>query len=205
MRRMSHSALDRNESKRADCSRGQPAAGDVPAHRSVALKGARSAVVASLCAASLVLASPLYAKSHKPPKSPPGQSVPLTIVASQDLSFGIVGGDATLPGSATIDPASGTKTVAGGACDFGGIHSPAAFAISGQKNTTYTITLPGSVTLTSAGNTLTLNAFTSSPNTVGIISNNGKGNTVLVGATLHLAANQAAGTYSGVFDVTVNY
>jgi hypothetical protein len=135
---------------------------------------------------------------------PCGGGQPVTITWAQDLEFGTLAGDGTSAGTATINPVSGAKTVAGGVYDFGGISNAAVFDIRGTRNTAFTITLPPSITLTSGGNSMTLNGFTSSPSLVGVLDNSGKA-TVNVGATLQVGVNQAAGAYSGVFTVTVDY
>ena len=135
---------------------------------------------------------------------------PISITLVGDLAFGTVAGDGTSPGTVTIDPMTGNKTVGGGAYNFGGLHSRAEFEVKGTRYATFTITLPASVTLNSGGNSMTLNNFTSTPSgtgdlsTVGDLPGNGKA-TVYVGATLQVGTNQPAGTYSGAFTVIVNY
>lgn len=137
--------------------------------------------------------------------SAPAQAKPISIKLMQDMAFGTLAGDGTLAGTAVINPSTGVKSVTGGVFDLGGIHNPAIFEVKGDKNTTFNITLPGAVTLTSGGNSMTLNNFTSSPSGSGVPTGpNGKVD-VTVGATLQVGVNQAAGTYSGVFTVTVNY
>jgi len=134
---------------------------------------------------------------------------PITITKTVDMNFGNVAVSATIAGTAILAPA-GTRTTGGA----GGVTLPATtgtvaaatFTISGQASYTYAITLPASATITSSGNTMTVNAFTSSPSATGLLSSGGT-QTLTVGATLNVAAAQAAGTYtnaSGV-PVTVNY
>lgn len=165
-----------------------------------------------MVAANLVLliyAAPAHASNHIPcpdGSAPPcsgGGGIPISITLTQDMAFGTLAPDVSLAGSAIVDPSTGTKTVTGGVFDFGGIHNPAIFAVSGTRNMAFTITLSGAVTLTSGANSMTLNTFTSNP-AVGLLSNAGTAN-VTVGATLQVGANQPAGTYTGLFDVTVNY
>jgi len=134
---------------------------------------------------------------------------PITIAKTVDMNFGNVAVSATLAGTAVLAPA-GTRTTGGA----GGVTLPATvgtvtaatFTVSGQASYTYAITLPASATITSSGNTMTVNAFTSSPSATGLLSSGGS-QTLTVGATLNVAAGQASGTYtnaSGV-PVTVNY
>jgi hypothetical protein len=89
----------------------------------------------------------------------------------------------------------------------GGTVSSAAFTLSesgtGESLAWTSIALPASATLTgSDGASMTLTNFTSTPS--GSLA--GSTLTVLsVGATLNVAANQRAGSYSGTFAVTVDY
>lgn len=129
---------------------------------------------------------------------------PIAINSVLGLEFGTLGGDATIAGTATIDPATNAKTVSGGVSDFGGAHRRASFLVTGDPNVAFTVILPSSVTVTSGPNTMTLNAFSSSPSGVGTL--NGLGFSILyVGATLQVGASQPAGAYSGAFTVVVNY
>ena len=128
----------------------------------------------------------------------------LKLYLLQNMEFGTLAGDASISGTAVINPTTGAKSVTGGVFDFGGISNAASFEVKGKKNTPYTIILPGSVTLSSGGNTMTLGSFTSNPSGTGIIGSTGN-DTLQVGATLQVGVNQPAGTYSGIFDVIVNY
>lgn len=177
-------------------------------HRRVLQSFALCAVLAAAILILLIFPAPGHAKNHAPCSdgTPPpcnGGGNAITISLTQDMAFGTLAPDISLAGTAVINPTTGTKTVTGGVFDFGGIHTAAIFAVSGKKNTAFTITLPGAVTLTSGGNSMTLNGFTSDP-AVGLLNNGGNAN-VTVGATLQVGANQPAGTYTGIFDVTVNY
>jgi len=86
-----------------------------------------------------------------------------------------------------------------------GTVTAASFTVTGQGAYTYAITLPATVTLTSGVNTMTATTFTSTPSATGALTAGTQ--TLNVGATLNVAAAQAAGTYvSGTpFSVTVNY
>lgn len=139
-----------------------------------------------------------------PPCGGGGGGKPITINWVQDLEFGTLAGDGSFAGTATINPVSGAKTVSGGVYDFGGIHNPAEFRVRGDRNTPYTITLPGSVTLGSGGSTMTLSNFTSNPSGFGMLGSNGQ-STLTIGATLQVGAGQPAGTYTGVITITVDY
>lgn len=87
--------------------------------------------------------------------------------------------------------------------------SQATFSVSkssnGTTNKSIVISLPanGSTVLTSGSNSMAVNAFVSSP--ASLTSLTTTPTTLSVGATLSVAANQAAGSYSGSFQVIVNY
>ena len=134
---------------------------------------------------------------------------PITIVKNVDMNFGNVAVSATLSGSVILDPA-GTRTTGGTGVTLPavtGTVAAASFTVSGQASYTYAITLPSSCTITDAGaHTMTVNGFTSDPATTGALSGSGS-QTLTVGATLNVAAGQAAGAYTNAtgVPVTVNY
>lgn len=80
----------------------------------------------------------------------------------------------------------------------------AAFTFTGT-GTTYTITLPANdtVTLSDGSHTMALNDFTSSLSTTGPLT--GSSQTLKVGATLTVGNAQAPGSYTGAFNVSVQY
>lgn len=128
--------------------------------------------------------------------------VALTITKTADLNFG-----GLLPGAAagtvTVNP-DGTRTGTGVTLVGGSTFGAATFALSGQPNASYTIALPSSITITDGTNTMTVDTFTSNPSGTGQLDASGSA-TLRVGATLKVGANQPPGTYSGTFDVTVDY
>jgi hypothetical protein len=110
-------------------------------------------------------------------------------------------------GSVTIS-AGGVRTASGGVVllSLGG-GSPAQFSLSGEPNRVYSIGLPaeGSVVLTSsAGQIMPLQSFSSTPSGTGQLSSGGF-QTISVGATLGVAPGQPVGSYSGSFQVFLNY
>lgn len=137
---------------------------------------------------------------------------PITISKTVDLAFGKNISDATSIGTVII-ATDGTRTfggaVVGQTAQFGAAGNTAAsFGITGENNATYAITLPSSpVTVTSAAlDTMSVDSFVSNPNATGTLSGTGS-DTLLVGATLHVGINQAAGVYTALtpFSVTVAY
>lgn len=134
---------------------------------------------------------------------------PISITKNVDMNFGNIAVSAASGGTVILAPA-GTRTTAGA----GGVTLPAvtgtvtaaSFTVNGNGSYTYAITLPSSaVTLTGpAAATMDATAFTSTPSATGTLT--GGTQNLLVGATLTVAAAQAAGVYtSGNFNVTVNY
>ncbi len=100
---------------------------------------------------------------------------------------------------------AGSRSATGGATLGSSIGTAAAaFTVSGDPSSLYSISLPASATITSGGNTMTVNGFASAPSGTGTIGVGGT-QTLTVGATLQVGANQAQGTYTGTFDVTVAY
>jgi len=134
---------------------------------------------------------------------------PISITKTADMSFGNIAVQAGTGGTVTLTPA-GTRSTGGA----GGVTLPAttgtvtaaAFTVNGNGSYTYAITLPGTVTLTRASGSETMDAdnFTSTPNGTGTLS--GGTQNLTVGATLTVAAALVPGVYtSGNFNVTVNY
>ncbi len=128
---------------------------------------------------------------------------PIAIVKTADLNFGdvVAGGSA---GTVVVTTA-GVRSATGGATLANGTSvAAAAFTVSGQGSSTYSITLPASASVISGANTMTVNTFTSSPNGTGVLTAGGT-QPLTVGATLNVGASQATGTYTGTFPVTVAY
>ncbi len=130
---------------------------------------------------------------------------PIAIAETSNLQFGSIAASAAA-GTAVMTPA-GVLSVTGGATIVhdGTVTTAAAFNVTGAPNATYAITLPAAaVTITSGANTMTVDTFTSNPTPTGTLSAGGS-QALTVGATLHVAASQAQGSYTGNFTVTVAY
>ena len=86
----------------------------------------------------------------------------------------------------------------------------ASFNISVEGIRAYTITLPGSATMITAGGgtadkEIVVNTFTSFPSGTGALSVGGTQLLLVGGTRAALASNQMAGSYAGTFTVTVVY
>ncbi len=109
-------------------------------------------------------------------------------------------GDADLAGTAIIPSNADTKSVTGGAFDFGGTVVRGRFRLNGPNNSSYTCILPSSITLTSGGNTIVVDSFVTNNPLIGNLSNRGR-KTIRVGGTLRVAAGQAAGNYTATLTI----
>ncbi|MGM9480993.1 DUF4402 domain-containing protein [Roseateles sp. NT4] len=129
-----------------------------------------------------------------------------TLTNNVALSFGAF--TAGSGGSITVAPGGGRmKTGSVILVNQAGTASAAQFTISGTPNAVFTISLPidGSTFLTDGGSgSMALNSFSSSPSVTGVLSGGGT-QTINVGATLSVGNLQGTGSYSGSFNVTVNY
>lgn len=129
---------------------------------------------------------------------------PIAIAAGANLNFGSVAASAAL-GTVVITPAGARSVTGGVGAVTDGANSPTSgvFTVTGAAGIGFSITLPATATITSGVNTMTVNAFTSTPSGTGTLVAGTA--TVNVGATLNVAANQVAGSYTGTYPVTVNY
>jgi hypothetical protein len=135
---------------------------------------------------------------------------PISILKNTDMNFGNVAVSSTA-GTVILAPAS-NRTLTGGVTlpVTAGTVTAAQFTVSGQADYTYAITLPtADFTITNTDSvgaeTMTVNAFSSTPDATGTLTSGTEN--ILVGATLNVSASQVTGLYtSGTdFDVTVNY
>jgi hypothetical protein len=143
---------------------------------------------------------------------------PITITAARDLAFGNVAPGAAVGTLVVAGTAAGAQSVTGGVTQPGsqkGTVTSAQFTVAGEGSFTYTLTIPVAPVTISDGaptpNTMTVGTFTADVSTVagsGLLSGAAGAagsQTVSVGGTLNVGANQAAGSYTGSFSVTVAY
>lgn len=133
---------------------------------------------------------------------------PLSITKTVDMNFGDVAVSATTAGTVVLSPL-GVRTTTGGtslSLTTPGTVTAASFTVTGSGSLTYAITLPSSATTIANGaNSMTVSTFTSLPSGTGLLALGTQ--TLLVGATLNVAAGQATGVYTSAtpFTVTVSY
>ena len=137
---------------------------------------------------------------------------PITIANAIDMNFGNVAVQAGASGTAgtvVIAPAgTRTRTADVSLPATTGTFTAASFTIEGASEYTYAITIPSAsyiITKATSLETMTVNAFTSSPSTAGVLTSGSE--TLNIGATLNVAAGQVPGVYTNAsgFDVKVNY
>jgi hypothetical protein len=126
----------------------------------------------------------------------------ITIDRNSPLGFGSL--VSTTTGSVTVSPDGGRWASGGTTMGSSAGASPASFSVSGEPGLVFAVILPSSATLSSDTSSMTIDAFTSSPDGTGVLDASGQ-REVRVGATLHVVGQQPAGAYSGTFGVTVAY
>lgn len=132
---------------------------------------------------------------------------PLSISNTQGLHFGTIM-RSTSAGTVSV-ATDGTRSSLGGVTlsALAPVHSAALFNVEGNDGNSVVISLPASTTISNGAQTMTVDNFVSDPpagptNPLTL----GAGATVLrVGARLNVGASQVSGTYTGTFDVSVNY
>jgi spore coat protein U-like protein len=160
---------------------------------------------------------------------------PITVSEPGDLRFGsiaavatagtvVVGVGTTIPATAPTTAApiqAGTRTSTGGVIMIGGgtcsatvLCGAGSIQIQGPVSGSFsTVTLPATVTLTSGANTMTVGTLTRRYGPTGVAGvttgagafSAGGAAVLVIGGTLAVGANQAAGTYTGTMAVTVDY
>ena len=137
----------------------------------------------------------------------------LEFIKIDDLNFGTMYAGTTA-GTVTLAP-NGTRTKTGGVTLHGTSHKVAEFAGWGTYNQRVSVSLgSNSIFITGPGPAMRVRTFvigstptavlTTNPQVFRIASTNGLFQ-FPVGATLEVAANQPAGTYTGNWNITLNY
>lgn len=129
----------------------------------------------------------------------------LNLTNTQDLDFGDLSSGVTT-GRATVIATTNALTVTGGVTPLGGTPRAAVFYAAGTINRIFIVQIPnGSITLTNgSGGTMTVSNWTTNGPTNRNLGATGVAE-IRVGGRLNVGANQASGTYTGTFNVTVVY
>jgi spore coat protein U-like protein len=137
---------------------------------------------------------------------------PIAITKATDLAFGSIYPSAT---AGTVDVnTNGTRSVTGGvSAATGGVTPTAAkFDVTGQGSATYTIAYATGVTLTGPGTAMALTQISDLTGAGGAATlvatgalNAGGTQSIYIGGSLAVGANQVAGAYTGNITATVVY
>lgn len=124
------------------------------------------------------------------------------VLGKGDLLFGniLITGAA---GSVTVGADNLASYTGGAAAGSAGTIAAAAFQVEGIQGNTYAVTIPDAdIKRASTGELLSV-AF--NHNASGSISETAENNVFMVGGTLSIPENARVGSYSGSFDVTIEY
>jgi spore coat protein U-like protein len=175
--------------------------------------GRRAACALLASAAAVTVSAPASAQATATAESRAVIVRPLSFFRVQDLRFGAIVPGATA-GTVTIVP-DGTRTSTGGVTPVSTGYQPARFAGDGDPNQTVRIRMqPSSITITGPGAPMTVDQFTIGSTPPTVLTTGWQNFTLTgvsgifnfpVGARLQVNANQAAGTYSGTFTITLEY
>lgn len=132
----------------------------------------------------------------------------IDVTAGTTLAFGdILSGT---PGTVILDTANGVTGSMGASGT--GTRTSGTFDVTGANNAVYTITLDATATLTDlvSTNTMLVTGINHDGGLIGLAAGNGTlsgtgTDTVSVGGTLTAAGTEAVGSYTGTYNILVNY
>ena len=129
---------------------------------------------------------------------------PLSLVKTEDLDFGsLIAG--TTAGTVTINANTGARTTTGGVTTAGGTPKRAEFVGAGRPGRLIIVFLGASPALTNgAGGSMALSLAVQGGIGLRILPANGV-QTIRVGGTINVGANQQEGNYTSTFTLTVIY
>ncbi|HXO20042.1 MAG TPA: DUF4402 domain-containing protein [Thermoanaerobaculia bacterium] len=130
--------------------------------------------------------------------------IAIDLTTNSNLGFGQIVATATA-GTVTVSPLGG-RTASGGVLLGNGFGaSVASFAVSGQPNAGYSVTLPSSCVLSGGGSSMTADTFLSNPASAQNLVGPAGTASFTLGATLHVGGGQRSASYSGTYAVNVAY
>ncbi len=124
---------------------------------------------------------------------------PVTLVQTAGLDFGVVASGAAA-GTVTLPNSSNVRTCSVGLACVGAAQR-GTFDVVGASGYTVAITVAASTLLTGPGAAM---ALTLNPSAASVVAT-GAAQTFFVGGTLNVGAAQAAGTYTGNYNVSADY
>ncbi len=127
---------------------------------------------------------------------------PLQISKKVDLYFGTIAPSLTTADRVVVN-SNGARRCGPALTCLTADHTAALFAVSGEADAVYTISLPGGIEIANDnGDTMKVYDFSGSKDSGTLVSGN---DSFTVGGALDVAALQPAGKYSGSFTVAVEY
>ena len=131
---------------------------------------------------------------------------PLTLTWIQDLDLGsIVLGPGTWSNATVAISRTGAFSCTSPNVTCSGVTKAAKYNVTGTNNQVVRITAPNVTLVNAADPTKTLLLTIDSPGTVALTSSGKPGNDFVLGGSVTLGSGTAGGTYSGTFNVTVDY
>lgn len=123
----------------------------------------------------------------------------ISATETQTMNFGTISSGATAA-AVTLSPA-GTRS---STLSYYGTANPGVFNITGEPSTPLVVSFSNG-TLSNGANTMALSNFTTSTTPASSTTDSSGNLTLNVGADLAVGANQASGTYTGTYTVTISY
>ncbi len=124
---------------------------------------------------------------------------PVTLTEGPALDFGVVGG--SVAGTATIGTGADTASCSAGLL-CAGTSRRGVFDVTGASGYNVGITVDAATVLTGPGTQMALNL---TPSVTSVTGNGATAVTFHVGGVLSINAGQAAGTYTGNYNVSADY
>ncbi len=128
--------------------------------------------------------------------------IPIVINQQDDMFFDEVAGD-TSGGTIRLNTDNSIENVSGNSTFLGSAPSSATFSVDGSPNSSVSVSFTNG-TLTGTGDDISLHNFNHDGGGSPVLD--GNGNLILnVGGDLNINANQAVGSYSGIYTIEINY
>jgi hypothetical protein len=131
---------------------------------------------------------------------------PLILTGLQNLNLGTITlGPGSWSGATVGISRTGTFTCANVNLTCTGATQVAQYNVSGTNNQTVHITAPNVTLVNQSDSTKTLTLVTDSPASVVLTNSGPPGTNFSIGGSITLSSSTVGGTYSGTFNVTVDY
>jgi hypothetical protein len=167
--------------------------------------------VIAVAAFVLTAASQTVASTFVPVQGRARVITPITLsnTDAQALDFGVIARgtiDATVIVAASAAPSVNVATGDAVIVSVASVPQTAAkFTVGGESGKSYAISIPNTASINSGSNSLSITNFTCSKGATPTISSTTADNVFYVGGTLSVPSAAVAASYTGTFNVTVNY